>query len=486
MVQFALEAFLDALRQLTSLAVPTGILLLGFLITLGVLALLDRERVRAWLDGTRRWGPRFWAWLSLAAALFAGVVGLSVVRAAVNVRLGAQENARFSAQADPEGGATVQPAPFSSYLTEKTYTRTLTLPPDFLDRLGADAVGVLAPYLTDPSSENITRLADTFRRSGRSVVFTREATLQTEQPIELGESRVNVGLGFIDPVEGGRKTYYNADFQAQYSFSNPLPTPVRARFLFPLPYGSGTLSGFSLRVNGVAVPATDLSRGVVWEDVLSGGAQARVDVRYRNQGARGWSYQLASRREPIANFDLTVKADRPAKFARYSLFPTSARRTLGGQHTLRWQLRDVITAQNVALTFSGAALRETLFQVFTFAPAALLLAALFVAVWAWKRGARVSPAAAALAALGFALGFALMGVLTGYLSAVLAGVIGAALAVLLSTLALGRTFVWPLALAALTPLAFLWVDNSGLMLGVIGVVALLSLLYGRRAELARG
>lgn len=481
MVQFALNAFLDALRALTTLAVPLGVALLGALLTLAVFGLLDRERTRAFLGALRPTLPRLGAWLLFAFAVLTALVGLQVVRAAVNVRLGALENARFSSEADAGGEATVQPAPSAAYLSEKTYSRTLTLPPDFLDRLGADAVGVLTPYLTDPSSENITRLADTFRRSGRQVVFTRDATLQVQEPIRFENSTINVKLDFVDPLQGGRRTYYNADFRGEYLFKNPLDVEARVRFVFPLPYGSGTLSNFELSANGEIVRVTDLQNGYVWDSTLPARGEARVRAHYRNQGARGWNYQLASRREPIANFDLTVQSGRPAKFARYSLFPTETRRAaLGGNSTLRWQLRDVITAQNVALTFSGASLRETLAKVFAFAPAALLLALAFCALWAWRRRLAFAPAPATLAALGFALGLAAMGVLSGYLNAVLAGVLGAALAASLATFALGRAYLWPLGLAALTPLAFLWTGNAGLLLSVLGVLALLSILSTRR------
>lgn len=485
MVQFALDSFVSALRALSELLVPLGVVLGGFLVTLLVLAVLDRERPRRWLDALRGGAPRIGAWLLVGLTLAVSVVTLRVVRVAVDARLSTLQNARASSEADPSGGETVQPAPTATYVGERTYTRTLTLPPQFLERIGEDGVGVLTPYLADPSSENITRLADTFRRSGRDVLFTREATLRVEEPIRFDTSNVNVDLAFVDPLQGGRQTYYNARFEGRYTFRNPLSESANVRFVFPLPYGSGTLSNFELLANGQPVAVTNLERGSVWEGTLQGGETANLVVRYRNQGARSWSYQLAARREPIANFDLTVKADRAAKFARYSLFPTATASSFAGPSTLRWQLKDVITAQNVSLTFSGASLRETLAKVFAFAPAALLVGAAFVLAWAWRRGLRVSPLAAGLAALGFTLGFVLAGVLTAYANVVVAGVLGVTLGVGLGATALGRRFVIPLVLAATAPLAFLATGHAGLLLTVLGVLALLTLLPRAGAGTAR-
>ena len=476
MVQFALDSFLSAVRDLSALLVPLGIVLVGFLATLLVLAVLDRERPRRWLDALRSAGPRIGGWTLVGLTLFLSVVALHVVRHAVDTRLSTLQNARASTEADPSGGETVQPAPTATSVSERTYTRTLTLPPQFLERVGEDGIGVLTPYLADPSSENIRRLVDTFRRSGRDVVFTREATLLVEDPIRFDTSNVNVDLAFVDPVQGGRQTYYNARFEGRYTFRNPLTETANVRFVFPLPYGSGTLSNFELLADGRPVQVTSLDRGAIWEGTLQAGGSANLVVRYRNQGARSWSYQLAARREPIANFDLTVKADRAAKFARYSLFPTSTASSFAGPTTLRWQLKDVITAQNVSLTFSGASLRETLAKVFAFAPAALLTGAAFVLAWAWRRGLRVSRLAAGLATLGFTLGFVLAGVLTAYVNVVLAGLLGAALAVGLGVAVLGRRFLIPLVLAAAAPLTFLATGHAGLRLTILGVIALLILL----------
>lgn len=189
---------------------------------------------------------------------------------------------------------------------------------------------------------------------------------------------------------------------------------------------------------------------------------------------RGWSYRLSDRREPLRNLDLTVTANRPAKFERYSLYPTDAARSaFGGNQTLRWQLQDVITAQNVAVVFSQGSVREMLAKTGWVQPPALLLAALLALVWARLRRLSLAPLGLAGAVLGLAVGFVLGGVLTAYLPPLLAVPLGSLVGLAFGVTALGRACLPPLLVAALVPLAFLAVGHSGLLVTVLAAGALL-------------
>ena len=323
MVQTALALLQEALSALLALAVPILSVLAALFVALLLLGLLDRQRFQAVLGWFGRNAARMARGLLALLALGAGVLMLEVTRRSVDVRLGGQVNARYSNTSDPNTTETVQQAPSATYLAERTYTRTLTLPPALLRRVGEEGVQVLSPYLQDPSSANIVSLRDRFTRSGQDVVFSREATLQTQEYITLASSKVAADLKFVDAAAGSRQSYYNGAFDGQYAFVNPLPTPATVRFAFPLPRGSGTLSGFTMTVNGQPFSAADLSGGSVWESEVAGGAPVTVRVVYRHQGSRGWSYGLSQRREPVKSFDLLIKTDQPAKFQQFSLFPTS-------------------------------------------------------------------------------------------------------------------------------------------------------------------
>ena len=336
---------------------------------------------------------------------------------------------------------------------------------------------MLSSYLQDPSSANIVSLRDRFTRSGQDVVFSREATLQTQEYITLASSKVAADLNFVDAAAGSRQSYYNGAFDGQYAFVNPLSTPATVRFAFPLPRGSGTLSGFTMTVNGQPYSAADLTDGSVWKGQVAGGAPVTVRVVYRHQGSRGWSYDLSQRREPVKSFDLTIRADQPAKFQRYSLFPTSVDRSaFGGSQTLRWNLQNAITAQNVAVVFKQGSLRETLAKLHHFTPLSLLLGLALLLVWARVRRLYLHPLLLGMALLGLSLGFVVGGVLTGYLNPVLAELLGAALGICLALLSLGRTYLPALLPVVLAPLTFLSVGNAGLLLGLLAVATLVALL----------
>lgn len=474
MVQTALNALLNALSWLAGLAVPLALTLGALLLALLLVGLLDRERFQAGLNWVGSRLPRLGRWALVALAGAAGVLATQVTRRAVDARLGAQLNARYANAADPAGGQTVQSAPRVSLLTTRTYSRSLVLPADVYARLNLNGGWeTLLPYFGNPPGLTVQDLREGFTRQGRNLIYTRDVTLQTEEPLGLDTTLARADLRFVDPA-GGRGTYYNATFSANYTFSNPRQEAARVRFVFPLPSGSGTLSGFRLTVNGQGYRASDLREGSIWEGVVPAGQKVRVNVTYRHQGSRGWRYNLSDRREPLRNLDLTVTADRLAKFERYSLYPTSITRpAFGSLQTLRWQLQDVITAQNVSVVFAQGSAREMLAKVGLMEPPALLLAALLAPAWALLRRLPLPPVHLAGAVLGLALGFVLGGVLTAYLPPVLAVPLGSLVGLTFGMLALGRAYFPPLLVAALLPLTFLVVGHAGLLLTLLAAGTLL-------------
>ncbi|MEF2279737.1 hypothetical protein V3W47_15685 [Deinococcus sp. YIM 134068] len=481
MVQTALHALLGAVSWLLSLVVPLLVFGGVGLVALLLVGSLDRERFRAGLGWLGARLPALGRWALVALAVGVGALALHVTRRAVDVRLGLQQSARSTNVADPQGGPTVQTSPRVSLLESRTYTRTLTLPADVYTRLQLDGGWeTLLPYFGSASGPSVEELREGFTRRGDTLVFTRDVTLRTELPLGLDTTRARADLRFVDPA-GGRGTSYNAAFTADYTFTNPREEAVTARFVFPLPQGSGTLSGFRLTVDGRVERASDLTGGSVWEGLVGAGQTVRVNVMYRHQGSRGWAYRLADRREPLRNLDLSLTADRPARFERYSLFPTEVGRdALGRPRTLRWQLQDVITAQNVAVVFSQGSVREMLAKVGLVSPLALVLAPLLVVVWAWRRRRVVLPLPLVGAVVGLAVGFALGGVLTAYLPPLVALPLGSAVGVAFGVVTLGRGFVGPLLVAALVPLVFLAVGHAGLLLTLLAVVVLVLLLVGGR------
>jgi hypothetical protein len=480
MVQAVLDMLSEAFQRIASSTVPLAIAIAGAVVlgalVIVVVGVFDRDRVR-WAFGAIPLALRpVGAWLVFAIALAGGVFVLRVVQLATDQRFVAMEYAQNTSGADADATPMVQGAPRASFISQKTYRRILTIPPFLISRVTAEGVGALAPYLTDPSTENVTRLVDSFRRSGRNVVFQRDATLLVETPIKLDASTVDASIDLVDPTFGGRRTYYRATFDGKYIVHNPTGREARVRFTFPLPTGSGTLREVRFLVDGKPITVTDLTNGYVWDGTLPDNGTMTFEIAYANQGARGWAYSLSSRREPIAKLDLTVHANRAPKFARYSLFPTSVTHGITGGYTAEWHLQNVVTAQDAGLVFSRLDVREMLAKMLTFAPIALFVGIVFVAAYAWRRGLRVTSSQATVAVLGFALGLALAGILTWYLPVVAGVFVGCVVAVALALRALGRPFVLPVVLATVTLLAFMFVTNTSLLLAVDCAAALWTLV----------
>jgi hypothetical protein len=464
------SALTSSLDWLTPLAF-TGLWVLAALVVAGlVLYGLDRDgfkRARDWLLSR---ASRVWVWLPVAVVFALAVFATNVTREGVLERFRVQRDAKFSALEDPAGGQTVQYSPNVSFEREVTYSRSVTIPGFLGQKLSTlEAAQLIAPYLVDPASENIKKLADSFKRSGKDLIFTREATVRQNDPVALELADVTVNFSFGDT--GAGRSYYSALFSGKYKFKNPNPEPTMLRFSFPLPEQSGTLSDFEFKFAGEVVPQPDLSSGYIVEREVAANAEVEVSVRYKNQGAGTWTYDFGSRREPIKNFKLNINTPRAVKFLRGSLYPNER-----GLSSLTWNLKNVITSQGVVLSFPERSLRETLTKVFSFAPLALLLASVWTFAWAWRRQLKLEPVQVALVLLAFMVGIGAMAVLLGYVTPSFASWFGALLSLGLSSLVLGRRFLLPLAGSALAPLAFLSVGNAGLLLGILAVIVVLSIL----------
>lgn len=403
---------------------------------------------------------------------------LGMLGQVVEYRVMSNQSTSTTRGADPEAAPTTQQAPRVTYLKQKDYERTLVIPPAMIKRVKEEGVQILAPYLTDPTAENIMSLRDRFWRNGQDIMFTRTATLMTEEPLRLDKTLINLNLNFVSPMQGAQRSYYDAAFAAQYAFTNPLTTPITARFVLPLPAGSGTLSDFQVIVNGQELSAEELVNGSGWQGELNPQETVNVAVNYRHQGARGWTYVLGERREPIRNFALTVKTNQNVKFNRYSLYPTRQARTLTGTN-LSWDLKNVITAQDVSLSFNSASLRETLQSLYAFTPFALQLGALFGLLWTFWRKLNVTAVQVGLGLASILIGTFLGGMLMNYLPVYLAGVAGALVGSALAVRAMGREYWPPVLLATLLPLAFLSLNHAGLLIALAGVVVIAALIWNR-------
>lgn len=470
MVQKILSAFLDSLRAigLTGMRLAPALAMFAAAVVVGLVLLwaADRERFTARLaDG--KLGKNVGGWLAFAFVSAILWLTLPKVGPIVRQERATQLESSYSSREDPSVNGVMQYGPLAAYVQEKTYSRTLTLPPDFLSRIGSEGVQVLSPYITDPSADNVLKLADTFRRSGSNVVFTRDVTKLDETPVTITKADVNVKLNFHDPGSVARKSFYDADFDASYTFSNPLSEPVDGRFVFPLP-DEGTIRDFSLKVNGESVDQPDDNDKYTWNGKLDPGQSVTAVVHYRTQGGGSWKYEVGTGRRRNAAFTLRVTSNETPRFLRGALYPS---RREG--NTMVWELSNVITNRQVDLFFAGrGAAADAESKAFAYLPFGL---AGFLSVFLLllrSRGESVDPTALLLGTIGFALGLLALPVLLLYVGLPFAVLASTAIGSFLAFRQLGRGVLPPAIGALAIPLVFVSDMHSGLLFLILLAVGL--------------
>lgn len=475
MIEYYTQAVAQALQGLltlfTRLAMPLAILLGLATVAVGLTVALQRDSIRLTQADWGRYRTSLAGILGVVLVLVAGWTCLHTAFNLAQQDIQWRESAEATANPVPDAPAVTQFEPTVAVLAEHTYQRTLTLPPDFLQRIGTDSVGALAPYLTDPSASNVLRLVDTFRRSGHDVVFTRQMTRLDEEPVPFATSQVHVTFRRL----AGRA--YDADFEGRYLFQNPRPQDITARFLFPLP-NDNTIRNLNVTVGGHVVTEPNASGEYEWRSVMHSGEQWEAVVRYHVIGARTWQYGLGSRRGRVQTFRLSATTGGAVTFLRGSLQPTGSSRD-----TLRWDLTNVVTTQRIGLAFPpDIERREAYLQALSALPASLILFLVGALAVAWRFRTPLRPGAIAAALALFLLGLWSAPVLANYLGAPaglllmpLAGAFGA-------SRVLGRRSLLAAIPAALLPATFLSPTHSGLLVLILTLATLGALAQTLRAE----
>lgn len=435
---------------------PLGALLVALIAGCVAWGFRRPDTMPALLKSFGMFGRAAGGWLLLAVGLAAGWNVFSMVERMARADMEWRESTTATSNPTPNAQPIRQFGPSVSTRVSRTYTRTLTLPPEFLKRIGTEGVGVLAPYLTDPTAENVTRLVDTYRRPGSDVIFSREATRLDEEPMPLAGSTVQVTFHRLP----GRA--FDLEFEARYRFRNSGTEAATTRFSFPLPE-AGTVRDLTVQVSGESVEQKPGGREYLWERELQPGEQKEARVRYRALGGRQWSYSHGSDRRRSEEFVLQAASGGPVRFIRGSLPPTE---TAGSQ--LTWRLNNVVTAQQIDLDFPpDLGGRSAFFQALGALPIALVL---FAVVGLATGGIRLCgySAAQSVGALGiFCLGLGAAPVLSNYLGSVGGVLLGC------SAAAAGAAILLPrpcraAALVAFIPAACLSPTHTGLLLLVLG------------------
>jgi hypothetical protein len=462
MVQQIVSAFIATLKTvgdtLMRLAPAIALALGALAIAATLMWAADREGFRTRVTSAGMTLRRSAGWLAVAMLVSVLWLVLQKIGPIVGEEQYRERQVQYTTREDPSLSGVYQYGPIAGFVQEKTFTRTLTLPPAFLDRIGAEGVQTLSPYLQDPSAENVLKLADTFRKSGQDVIFTREVTRLEETPIPFSSADVKVKLEFKDTGAASRKSFYDAHYDSTYTFKNPLAQPATCRFRFSLPQ-AGTIRGLSISVKGTPVGEPDEQGAYGWEGTLQPGATATANVKYSTQGGGDWRYDIGSGHRRIESFTLTVDADEPARFLRGALYPTKR-----DGNRMVWQLENVITNQHVDLHFPGhGADQESRAKALGFLPISLAMLLGGIALYSWRLRRALEPGTVALATVGFTIGLGATAILLLYMPLLPATLIATTVGTGLAVQVLGLRYIAPVGLAAALPLVFVSDLHSGLI-----------------------
>ena len=394
----------------------------------------DPEGQRIFGGRLRAFGKRF-GYVLLATV---GVIVMSGIlvqaRKTVETRRQTIQFAAASRRREPNLSGIVQFAPVVAVMEEKTYTRRLSIPPYMVSRIGVEGLQVLSPYLQAPSAENVTKIVDSFKRSGQDVIFTRDLTRRDEVTIAADTAEIRVG--FADEGAPSGRRHYLAEFTGEYRFRNPRSEQATMRFAFALPQGGGTVQEFYVQIGETRIVEPDARDLYAWEGPVAPGAQVTAKVHYKVTGAAAYDYRLGSERRRIGDFHLVTNCPQAPQFAKSGIYPS---RMAGS--CAEWRLRDVLTSQSISLVFPRADLNAQLLdKSMSMLPVALALFALG-ALW-------IVPARAVWAVIAFAAGLLAVPVMSAYLPPNWATLIGAALAVLGGGLVLRDPKGWIAAILA--------------------------------------
>lgn len=413
-----------------------------------------------------RWAlTRGWGWMLTAALLLLQVYALCELRSGLQERFVEQGRSRYVAGDDSGGLPTTQRAPQVSFLETTSHSQRIVIPSQ------VSSIASLPGWNPEEArygGNPALNVEDQLVHEDKAVVLNRTYSVQRYVPMKLQKSDVDLELKFFDKSQCGCGLIYSAQFQGRYTFQNPFPDARRIHFSFPLPDNSGTMAGFHFLVNDQEVPAQDVDRGLDWEGEVKPQESVVVEIRYQHLGAKAWSYDVTGRREPIADFHLRVRADKPdLKFQRGSLYPSKVE---SGEW--RWDLENQITSQSISLYFPHVPSQQIVGHLFVFAPFSLMLLMALTVVWSGLRRHRVGPWRTSLSCLAGCGGYALVSYLVSYLPLAASLLLAFALVVYLQRKALGSSHRLPIGAAAVAPFTFLWPGNTGLLLTLLGMAIL--------------
>jgi hypothetical protein len=387
---------------------------------------------------------------------------ISSVNSISNARLRAKLSQISESRSAQDIGPIYQSGPSVAYRKEKSYERTLRLPSDIFNQIGQQGASVLAPYLGDPGSENVTELKDVFKQSGNELFVTRTVTRIDEELVPVEKASVNINANSLPNSQPATRAY-TFNFDSNFTFKNSESTAQTMRFTFPQPSQQGALADFTLTVDNQKITEPNEYGYLVWEDEVPAGKTLQATVKYNTQGSRTIDYSLASDRRIIKDFELKFSTNMPHKITQGAVLPyTSA------GSTKTWKLNNVLTASDLGISFFATdGTGYLLAKILGFAPILLIL------ITASLMLGKIPVKSILSVLLIQSTGLVLIPALTPYTTLAVATIGAVTLSLGLTLAMLKREFTPAIAIITCLPFAFLTKTHAGIIIATAMLVILL-------------
>jgi len=468
--QDALAGFLNLLVRL---ALPLSILFGLTLIAVVIGYMRDRDSAQESLPFLKKGLTRAFGFVLVGLTFLVCWSALKQTRAVAVDALRWRDASESVANPTTDAPAVAQSGPVVAQIKERTFTKTINLPPNIGELLKTEGVQALRPYLPDSGSPDALGQADKLEQKGNLYTLARQVRQLEEYPVPFQDSDVKAVFKRI----GGRA--YEMRFQGTYAFKNPQAEPAHIRFWFPLPE-SGTVDQLEVKVGADRILQPSQNGSLEWSGDMKPGEARTAVVTYRVVGSKTWAYDIGSQRRRVEKFALHVEPNGPMKFLRGSLQPSQ-----GGSNPA-WSLSNVVTTQRVAVSFpTDAVARETFVQTLSMLPAALALFLFGTWLVAWRTREVKEPVLMALAVALFAFGLGGSTILAAYLGPLVGVFVSLGAGCLAVLFVLGPRSLLASIPAAGFAAAFMSPEHTGIIVAAILLVAMVPLLLvGRERAVA--
>jgi hypothetical protein len=171
-------------------------------------------------------------------------------------------------------------------------------------------------------------------------------------PIELESSNVQVDLQ-LQHRRKGLLWYptYDVDFDARYTFKNPLKQSAEATVIFFFPASASIYDAFEFRVDDMQVTPNENNgyEGINAVIEVPPGGEVPIHVAYKSRGLDRWHYSFSDGITTVKNFSLKAVTDfTEYDFPPQTISPSTKTSTKNGW-TLEWTFNNLVSDFDIGI-----------------------------------------------------------------------------------------------------------------------------------------